>query len=325
MCAELDLGNAGQIEVVQPLTGGVASDIARVDIKGRSYCVKFALPKLRVEADWQVPVHRNRAEYEWLSFARSVAPASAPQLFGHSEKLHGFAMEFIYGDGKYLWKQAMLSGTSAGEEAGAVADVLAKIHLASMQPDFNRTAFENRDDFFSIRLEPYLIHTANCHAGIAGRLHDLAARFHASEIGLVHGDVSPKNIMIDRGVPILLDAECATMGDPAFDVAFCLNHLVIKALHLPASRERLLDAVTDFWASYVHHVEWEPPRQLESRVLEILPALMLGRVDGKSPVEYLDTSEQQNLRALSIPLILDPPTELDIFTSVLRKRMKPMS
>ena len=42
-----------------PLTGGVSSDIWRVDLAGGPICIKRALPKLKVAADWQAPVSRN--------------------------------------------------------------------------------------------------------------------------------------------------------------------------------------------------------------------------------------------------------------------------
>ena len=89
LLTELGIIHPDQAISVSPLTGGVASDIARVETADRIYCVKFALPKLRVEADWQAPVHRNFAEYEWLRFAQSVQPQCAPKLFGHSGTKHG--------------------------------------------------------------------------------------------------------------------------------------------------------------------------------------------------------------------------------------------
>ena len=322
LCKELGLAAGPDVQAVEPLTGGVAADIARVDIDGKSYCVKFALLKLRVKADWQVPVHRNRAEYEWLRFAHSVAPDSAPRLFGCSEAMHGFVMEYLSGEDTYLWKQAMLSSRSKGEEAGRVAGMLGRIHAASTRPGFDRSPFENREDFFAIRLEPYLTFTAARHGEIANRLNDLAERFRTADIALVHGDVSPKNILIRAGNPVLLDAECATMGDPAFDVAFCLNHLVIKALHLPGSRESLLAAVQTFWNNYAPQITWEKPDALEPRVAELLPALMLGRVDGKSPVEYLGERERDALRRLAIPIIAEPPAGLSEIVSYLGKEMK---
>jgi Ser/Thr protein kinase RdoA (MazF antagonist) len=111
---------------------------------------------------------------------------------------------------------------------------------------------------------------------------------------LVHGDVSPKNILVDpAGRPVLLDAECAWWGDPAFDLAFCLNHLLLKCLWTPSAREgfgRCFDALA---AAYLARVDWEEPAALESRAAALLPGLLLARVDGKSPVEYLGAEAQR--------------------------------
>jgi 5-methylthioribose kinase len=96
------------VSSVQPLTGGVASDIAAVDFDGRKVCIKFALSKLRVADDWHASVDRNRAEYAWLEFAGRVVPGSVPELFGRDADLNGFAMEFLKGEDIYNWKTELM-------------------------------------------------------------------------------------------------------------------------------------------------------------------------------------------------------------------------
>ena len=110
LIAELNLEQPDDVIGVTPLTGGVASDIAIVDLPSGEICVKFALPKLKVSENWEAPVHRNAAEYAWLELVSYVHPQSAVRLFGRSATQHGFAMEFISGDDVYLWKTAMLDG-----------------------------------------------------------------------------------------------------------------------------------------------------------------------------------------------------------------------
>src|SRR5258706_15623986 len=107
------------------------------------------------------------------------------------------------------------------------------------------------------------------------------------KLGLVHGDISPKNILIGPAGPVFLEAECAWYGDPAFDLAFCLNHLMLKCLWTPRSASDFLDCFDAMYAAYSAGVTWEPPAILEARAAALLPALFLARVDGKSPVEYL--------------------------------------
>lgn len=122
---------------VTPLTGGVASDIALVEIGSCRICMKFALAKLRVAADWYAPVHRNGAEYAWLNVAAKWRPDNMPKMFGRSQAMQGFAMEFIEGPDVYLWKTALLAGASDQGEAVKVGDLLGALHAASTAEDFD--------------------------------------------------------------------------------------------------------------------------------------------------------------------------------------------
>ena len=310
LVVELGLGPAESVKKVSPLTGGVASDIALVDLGERRICVKFALEKLRVAEEWHVPVHRNRAEYEWLKVANSVMPEGAVALYGRSEHYHGFAMEFVEGDNVFLWKERLLAGQGLDGEASSVGDVLGRIHSATANGNFDRGPFDNRDDFRAIRIEPYLTFTAARHPGISRQITALAEALYGRDDVLIHGDASPKNIMFRDGCPIILDAECATMGDASFDPSFCLNHLLLKALHLTGTRESLLAAAQQLWRAYAQHIDWESASGLEARVCALLPVLMLARVDGKSPVEYLGEEERELVRQIAIPLIQSPSGSL---------------
>ena len=292
-----------------PLRGGVASDIARVEAAGRTYCVKFALEKLRVAEDWRAPVHRNQAEYAWLKFAGKVVPDAVPQLFGQSGQ--GFAMEFVSAPGVRLWKDMLLNKPPNDLHAISVARVLARIHSESAQPGFRTAPFENQHDFLALRVDPYLLFTAGRHPDMAVALQTLADQLLQSRLALVHGDVSPKNILIRCDQPILLDAECATVGDPSFDVAFCLNHLLLKSVHLPEYCDALIRSARVFWDSYAPSIRWEEPGRMEARVARLLPALMLARVDGKSPVEYLSGRNQKRVRNLSRHMLSRGSDRLD--------------
>ena len=324
LVVELGLGAAEDVTEIRPLTGGVASDIARVRLNGRDICAKFALSRLKVAENWQAPVHRNAAEYSWLAVAADLFPDSGVKLFGRSEAQHGFAMEYLSGDDVYLWKTALLAEHPDRGEARAVGDMLGRIHAVSARPGFDTGPFQNRDDFRALRIEPYLTFTAGRHPELPA-ITSLADVLYGSAQVLVHGDVSPKNILFRGGAPILLDAECATMGDASFDPAFCLNHLVLKATHLPASRARYLQSVTDFWHAYAPHVTWEAQAELEARVCRLVPALMLARVDGKSPVEYLGGHEQATVRQISTQLIREPAETLETLVSRLNSNMKGMN
>lgn len=313
LVVELGLASADDVRNVVPLTGGVASDIAMIDLGDRRICAKFALEKLRVAADWRAPVHRNAAEYAWLKVAAQIFPESAVRLYGRSEQAHGFAMEFLEGEDVYLWKDRLLNEAPDMGEAAKVAALLGKVHAASAEVEIERTPFHNRDDFLALRIEPYLSFTRAAHPALAPHIAPLESMLYESDRVLVHGDASPKNILFRSDAPIVLDAECATMGDASFDPAFCLNHLVLKSIHLPGSRQKLLNQVGAFWDTYAELVTWEDATELQARICALLPVLMLARVDGKSPVEYLSEDARQTVRAVATPLITSPAKRLDHF------------
>jgi aminoglycoside phosphotransferase (APT) family kinase protein len=167
-----------------------------------------------------------------------------------------------------------------------------------------------------------LLATAARHPSLSGRLLQLAVRTAGNHRAQVHGDVSPKNILVGPAGPVLLDAECAWYGDPAFDLAFCLNHLLLKCLVRPEAKQALLESFDILGREYLLHVDWEPIESLEARAAELLPALMLARVDGKSPVEYLTDSGQKALvRGAAGALIEQPVGQLEAVAHAWRRAL----
>lgn len=300
---ELGLDDRDDLIEVRPLTGGVASDIFQVETRRNTYCVKFAIEKLRVEADWFAPLHRNAAEYEWLYRVGQWFPENVPRLFGRSDAKNGFVMEFIKGRSVRQWKTDLLRLGPRLGDAEAVGRLLGGIHAASAQMSTERDVFQNQSDFYDLRIEPYLVSLASKHPSLTQFIDDTIQSLSKHQTVLIHGDVSPKNILFRSGEPIILDAECATIGDPCFDIAFCLNHLLLKAVHLKEHRASLLREASALWAAYNEKIDWEMPSSLEARVCALLPLLMLARVDGKSPVEYLSTQNRVLVRDLSLHAI----------------------
>jgi thiamine kinase-like enzyme len=142
-------------------------------------------------------------------------------------------------------------------------------------------------------------------------LERLAETTASTKLTLVHGDVSPKNILVGPRGPVFIDAECAWFGDPAFDLAFCLNHLLLKCLWVPQAASRLLAAFDSMAASYLAGVDWEPAEAIDRRTAGLLPGLFLARIDGKSPVEYLtDERDKDKVRRVARSLLANPTDRL---------------
>jgi 5-methylthioribose kinase len=305
-----ELGLAGT-EVLrgQALTGGVSSDIWRVDTAAGPICAKRALPKLRVAADWQAPIVRNRYEARWMQVATEAVPGAAPRVLGQHPRLGVLAMDYL--PRHALWKQQLRDGDAQRDTAGAVGRVLARIHAHAAARPALAADFDSQTIFFDIRLEPYLLATAERHADLAPQLQALVRDTQAQARTLVHGDVSPKNILVDGHAPVFLDAECAVWGDPAFDLAFCLNHLLLKCLWTPAAADAFRASFDVLAAAYLQGVDWEPADALQRRAARLLPGLLLARVDGKSPVEYLTLDTQrQVVRGVARALLQQPVQRL---------------
>jgi aminoglycoside phosphotransferase (APT) family kinase protein len=308
----MDLVSAHTDILVSALAGGVSSDIYRVDLPaGVTVCVKRALAKLRVAADWRVPASRNHWEAEWMRVAGAIAPSAVPRVLGEDRDAGCFAMEYFPAERFSTWKTLLASGTIDATDATRVGEVLGRIHAATADRSDVAARFATDDIFYDIRLEPYLVAAARAQPQFAARLNALVETTRRTTRTLVHGDFSPKNILCGPDGPVIVDAECAWYGDPAFDLAFVLNHLLLKGAWRPQWRVRYVDAFDTLCGAYLSHATWEPADQLEARTAALLPALMLARIDGKSPVEYIsDPGTKDRVRAFAGELLLRPQARL---------------
>jgi 5-methylthioribose kinase len=280
----------------QVLAGGVSSDIWLVSADRERFCVKRALPALRVAADWQVPVVRNLFEAAWFRTIGAFMPESVPKVLYEDKEQAMFAMEYLPPQTYRNWKAMLAHGEVAPAIAADVGARLSRIHgQTAAQAGRMRRDFATGEIFHAIRIEPYLLATAQAHPDLAEKLRALAHTTATTKRALVHGDVSPKNILIGSHAPVFIDAECAWFGDPAFDLCFCLNHLLLKCVLVPAKTGALLDSFRAMSAAYLRGVVWEDAHAFERRAADLLPGLFLARVDGKSPAEYITTESQRSL------------------------------
>jgi fructosamine-3-kinase len=295
----------------RPLTGGVSSDIWQVELPTGPVCVKRALARLKVAADWRAPVSRNLYEARWMRRASVAVPGAAPAVLAQDAAAGVLVMQYLPPESHRLWKPALRDGCTDTGFAAAVGCTLARIHGATAADPSVAPLFPTDDIFFDIRLEPYLLATAARHPDRAAALLELVATTQANRRALVHGDVSPKNILAGPAGPVFLDAECAWWGDPAFDVAFCLNHLLLKCLWNSAARDGLLGCFDSLAAAYLAGVTWEAPAAIEARAARLLAGLLLARVDGKSPVEYITTEpDRDRVRRVARALLAAPAERL---------------
>lgn len=294
-----------------PLTGGVASDIWRIDIQlvgemsgckikktpFRTLCIKRALSQLKVEQVWEVSTDRNAYEVRWFQTVAEYFPNSVvPRILAHDKKRGIFAMDFLAPDKYPVWKNMLRDGDVNPQTAKLVASYLGKIHQRSALPSQRATLIQEFDSlhlFHQIRIEPYFLATAKKHPDLKRRIENLAGTLATTQTALVHGDVSPKNILVGEDGPIFLDAECAVYGDPAFDIAFLLNHFLLKSVWRPLLLSELLKSFTVAYEAYLPCVDWEDVSEFEERACAFLGVFLLARIDGKSPAEYITTEKNK--------------------------------
>jgi aminoglycoside phosphotransferase (APT) family kinase protein len=309
--ARMQLTEAGEQAALVPLTGGVSSLIVRADTRRGSLCIKRALARLKVSAHWEAPVERNRAEAGWMKVAARIVPGTVPEVLGEDPEANAFAMAYLPPERYPVWKSQLRAGLVDIATAQAVGRNLVAIHNATAGDARLAREFAHDAAFHAIRLEPYFAATARAHPDCAIQLQQLIATTAATKLALVHGDVSPKNILAGPAGPVLLDAECAWYGDPAFDLAFCLNHLLLKCVWRPENTAAFLACFDALSGEYLSGVDWEPEPAIEARSAALLAGMLLARIDGKSPVEYITLeADRDRVRSFARPLLHEPATRL---------------
>lgn len=292
---------------VTPLTGGVSSDIFLVSGGGKSAVVKRALPRLRVRDEWHADVSRNRVEQSWFRYASTVTPA-VPRVLCANPDAGWFAMEYL-GEGWRPWKAALMEGECDGAVASEAGKVLGILHSSSWASAELQAEFATIRNFTDLRIQPYLLTTADRVPAVGPQLRRIAGELAGGRAALVHGDYSPKNILVRGAQLMVLDAEVAWFGDPAFDVAFLTNHLLLKALYLspgPAAGAAV-GLVGVALSAYREQLGGRFDASFDARLARLVLGLMLARVHGKSPVEYLDERRRGIVTKFCVRLLPSPP------------------
>jgi 5-methylthioribose kinase len=282
----------------QVLTGGVSSEIFRVEDSGRLMVIKRALEKLKVAADWYADVSRNTYEVGYLEYVAQFLPKSVPKILGRGSGY--FVMEYL--DGSFEnWKELLKAGKCEVLHAEQAGNFLGQIHQYSCNEPGAADRFDAVKNFTQLRVAPYLYHISEKHSYVADFIHEETRRLLNTRECLIHGDFSPKNILISPKRMVVVDCEVAFYGDPGFDIAFLLSHLLLKGL-LHAPVDVALEKMSQvFLESYKkQRSAMVDIKEIDDRVARLLVMLLLARVDGKSPVEYLGKDKRAFVRDFTL-------------------------
>jgi len=322
----------GEPIAVRELTGGVSNAVLLVELtdRGERFVLKQARGQLRVKEEWLCPIERVWREVETLRICgellgmqnseRRIQNAEAsqpcvPDVLWEDRENYCFAMTAAPPEHR-TWKELLLAGELADsvDIAKACGKMLATLHGASWGNADIAVQLDDRAFFDQLRIDPYYRQIAKVHPDLAPQVQQLIVSVWSHRLCLVHGDFSPKNLLVWQGQVMLIDCEVGHYGDPAFDLGFFLTHLVLKAIWSELQRSMYMNLVSEFWKAYRHSLTGVVSAieidDLERRTVSNLAGCLLARIDGKSPVDYLTAAKRDVVRELSRRWIATPPRSL---------------
>jgi aminoglycoside phosphotransferase (APT) family kinase protein len=281
-----------EVQVVH-LLGGVSCKVWKITRNNDQWVLKQALEKLDVEADWFSDVERIHREHEVMhQIERIISDSDIPKIIHVDYKNHVYMMSFVR-DASDTWKSEMMRGIFNPECAKSAGTLLSKIHGFSHKIDKkHQSEFKDQSYFIQLRIEAFHRFLIQKYPEIQADINQLIDELTLEKTCLVHGDFSPKNMLVKaNGEIVLLDFEVAHWGNPVFDLAYCLGHLMLKAWHLHKVDE-IFELMILFLDSYGLKVK---------NLIPHLGLMLLARMDGKSPINYIqDPKLKDQIRSIAI-------------------------
>lgn len=302
--------NAKDTDEFTILRGGVSNKAILYEGEAFSLVVKQALKKLRTESPWYSNPERLKVEanaLDWLN--RTLPDNTVPKRIFFDEKENILGMEAVSQPHDNL-KELLLSGFPADDLIVKMGELLGAIHSNGFGDDYAKKLFSDQTYFRNLRIEPYYEYTSGEKPELKKFFVDLISSSCGIRHTIVHGDYSPKNILVKNKHLVLLDHEVMHYGDPAFDVGFALTHFLSKSNHFNDSS--LMKYASIFWSSYKARVLF-PDSLFEERCVNHTLACLMARVHGRSPLEYLTATQKLRQSEITSTLIyekLKTPSQL---------------
>jgi 5-methylthioribose kinase len=299
---------------VRELGGGVSNLVLlleSLDHPARRWVAKQSLAKLRVQDDWRSERGRIFQEVAAIQTLGPILGKSCLPEIIHVDRENYLYVMGAAPAGSAAWKDLLLAGQVNPAVARQAAVLLARQINGSRHNATLREKFADQAVFDQLRIDPYYRTTAARQPGVRAAIEQLMQDSSRIRTALVHGDFSPKNLLVRGAHIFLIDFEVAHWGDPAFDSGFLLNHLCLKSFHQPRYAAAYLQAAHEFWSTLIAALPGEEVAGFERLTVRHLGALMLARIDGKSPVEYLrDEAVREQVRTFAKGVLREPPKEI---------------
>lgn len=297
--ADSYLGNA----TVEVLTGGVSCVVLAVKSAEREIVVKQALPELKTKAKWVADQRRAIVEAEAMRIYQSITPDSVPELIDCDEANFTLTMSRLPKTCTN-WKQDMLEGRIHPEMGEKLGTILAQWHNATAIDAAIKAKFMEGELFEQLRVSPFYRAVSAKNSNLQSVINSLISEITTEKIALVHGDFSPKNILATANhSPIILDFEVAHTGNPVFDLAFVSAHLLCKTIRTQSAAEKV--EITSTALKFLNSYRQTSRVSIAKSLPQHVALIALARVEGVSPVNYLDDRAQQKLAAITNAALLD--------------------
>ena len=289
---------------VEVLTGGVSNVVLGVKSRAKDLVLKQALPQLRVATVWKVDQRRSIVEAIGMKLLHSITPDSVPDLIDVDPKEFTLTMNRLPREST-VWKTDLLEGVIKPSVGSDLGKILAAWHKFGVNSPTSKENFREDSLFDQLRVTPFYRAVAKVNPLLDARIQELIKEITTKKITLVHGDFSPKNIMITKqGKPIVLDFEVMHTGNPVFDLGFISAHLLCKFLRTEDEVQRtvLRKTAISFINSYSQACNIIVSKSLPHHVAVIA----LARVEGVSLVNYLDEAAKTRIQDVTEAAIADP-------------------
>lgn len=288
-------GEASSV-VIEAMPGGVSNTVLKISCDRGRFVLKQALPRLKVSSEWIADVERANVEKRALMFLPQLVAGITPALV-HADEQHCLFIMECAPEGSLTWKSMLLARQCDPVVARKVGRVLAGIHQGSHGLPEALELFGDKKFFHQLRIAPFFEFLVEKHPSLQKSIEEHIAASLNRELSLVLGDYSPKNILVHRQDVIAIDFEVVHYGDPSFDLGFLSTHLFLKSVRDPERMDDYYEVLRQAMSEYFSRIRFARRRELEMLAVQQLAWILLARVDGKSPAEYItDENKKQFIR-----------------------------